>query len=269
VFRYINISIFALAIAGVASAGAIDPAVGGGYSSSDGALYSNATIPAGFYYESEVTGFSGPPPAYPANDFSNSNIASYNGASSPSNTTLGAGNACPYSNIFGGPTTGNLCEAPSADFLFADSGTNGTTYTLDFTLDSQETIYGFSVILSDDSNIGGASDVNHGVTNVSFYDGTVSPSNLVTDDSFLTPGVSNTTAFGSNKIELYDEFSAGVSGTEFSFTFTSQTDAPRIREIVAYDSPVPEPGTWMLAGLGMLGLFAATKMRNSRLQSKL
>jgi len=269
VFRYINISIFALAVAGVASAGAIDPSVGGGYSSSDGTLFSNATIPAGLTYSNEITTFTGPSPAYPANFFSNSNIASYNGNSSAPNTSMGAGNACPYSNMFGGPTAGNLCEAPSGDFLFAESGTNGTTYTLDFTLDSSETIYGYEIFLSDDSTSGNQTDVNRGVTNISFYDGTPILANLVTDDTFVPAGDSYYEAFGSNKIVLTDEFSAGVSGTEFSFTFTSATNAPRIREIVAFDSPVPEPGTWMLAGLGMLGLFAATKLRNNRLQSKL
>ncbi len=108
-----------------------------------------------------------------------------------------------------------------------------------------------------------------------FFNDTVNAVSPVTNDTIINPGgFSYNNIYGSNKIKLTDTFFTGVTGQTFTFTFTAPTsgsiDAPRIWEIDALASPaVPEPGTWMLAGFGMLGLFAATKMRNRRLQSKL
>jgi hypothetical protein len=265
VFRYINISLLTLVIGGVASAASIDPAVTSSYSSSDGSLYSSATIPAGFSDSSVVSAgwvaTSYPLPADTSN-FKASNISGYAG-SSASNTDGGL--TCPYGNIFGlGQAT---CEIAS-DFIFENQSlTSPSLYTLTFTLDSPTTVYGFSMYLLDQSYFGG--DNTRGASVVEFYDGTVSPANLVTED-VLTNGTNSyaQTYGGHGDINLTDYFAEGVTGQTFSFTFTG-VQGTRVMGVSSIDSPVPEPGTWMLAGFGMLGLYAATKMRARRLQSKL
>ena len=273
-FRYINISVFALAIAGIASAGGIDPAVSTDFSSPDGALYSSAAC-GGSDCSSIKTFSSGLTIVDNPNPFSASHISNYTG-SSTAGALSGAFGTCPYSNMFGGSTS--YCEGTTADdFLFQGPGTAGQVYTLTFALSAPTTIYGFDIYLQDDSN-GTSNSVNdnqHGVTNVQFFNDTVNPASPVTNDTIMNAGgASYHNVYGSNKIELTDSFFAGVTGQTFTFTFTAPAsgsiDAPRIWEIDALASPaVPEPGTWMLAGFGMLGLVAATKMRNRRLQTKL
>jgi hypothetical protein len=275
VFRYINISVFALAIAGVASAGGIDPTVAG-YSTTDGSLFTSAACTGS--YCSSITSWasltSGLNIVDSANPFSESNITSYSGSGGAPQTAASPtpGAPCPYSNMFGGGPS--ICEGIHADdFIFAGPNSGATTYSVTIAVPS-ETIYGFQIYLQDDSNSGnGSTFLDHGVTNVKFYDNTSSPSIPVTNDSITAANTTYAQTYdGAYQIELTDAFFAGVTGSSFTFTFTSdanQADAPRIWEIDAFSSPVPEPGTWMLAGLGMLGLFAATKMRNRRLQSKL
>jgi hypothetical protein len=269
VFRYINISIFTLALVGVASAASIDPAVSSDLSSSDGALFSTAAFPAGFNYSETISQFTfGNAPNYIPADNSQwkaSNITAYSGSTPGASTQ-----ACPYSNIFGGmgasfaggPT--GTCEGPSDDFIFALSGTNPSTYTLQFTMSSAVTVYGFEIYLYDD----GPTDSDRGASNIKLYDGTVGQNVLVTNDTLTTGGNSYTQQFGYEPVLLTDEFDEGVTSQTFTFTFTGNSGT-RVYGIESLDSPVPEPGTWMLAGLGMLGLAAATKMRNRRLQSKL
>jgi len=261
VIRFVNISVFALVMAGFASAGGIDPAVNSNYSSPDGALFSSATLPSSSW--SFAGGFGGnTPQAIQANttQFQWADIASINGGSSAN----AAG--CPYSNAFqsGGPATCDVSLVSDFNFSTPGSGSGSNLYTLDFTLSGgPKTIYGFDLFLAET-----AASQNFGISNVSFYDGTAVPANLVSSqavDPFYSdyPGASN-------RLEITDAFSAGLSVSEVSFQFTSATSlTPRIWSIQSIDSPVPEPGTWMLAGLGMLGLMAATKMRNRRLQSNL
>lgn len=275
-FRYINISVFALAIAGIASAGGIDPAVSTGFSSPDGALYSSAAC--GGSYCTAVTSWaslvSGLNIADSPNPFSASTITGYSGSAGGPQTASSPtpGVPCPYSNMFGGGSS--ICEGVHGDdFIFAGPNTGATVYSVTITVPT-ETIYGFHIFLQDDSNsTNGTSFLDHGVTNVSFFDNTTNPASAVTNDTINTGSTTYSQAYGAYQIELTDTFFAGVTGSSFTFKFTSPAgspDAPRIWEIDALASPaVPEPGTWMLAGFGMLGLFAATKMRNRRLQSKL
>ncbi len=131
-FRYINISVFALAIAGVASAGAIDPAVSTDFSSPDGALYSSAAC-GGTYCSSISTFTSGLTIVDSPNPLSASHIANFTGSSAagPLSAGLGFPGPCPYLNMFGG--SASICEGAAADdFLFLGPGTGGQVYTLTF-----------------------------------------------------------------------------------------------------------------------------------------
>jgi len=274
VFNFTSISIIALAVAGVASAGRIDPGGAATFSSQDGALFTGSII-AGYPNVTAIPGTSatGNPPTIPAND-SHFSVNTSNALTVNTTTSSPATAGCPFTNALGGDIL--TCGAHSYDdFIFADSGTVGSTYTLEFSLASPVTVYGFQIYLQDDRTTD-----NRGATVVDFFDNTTavntaggvvnSLSAPVTTDTLTTGTNDYATTYGgdgSGNILLTRTF-AGVTGSDFSFTFTgSDAAGPRIWDINSIDTaPTPEPGTWMLAGLGMLGLMAGMTMKRRRLQ---
>jgi len=285
VFRYINISVFALAIAGVASAGGIDPTAGT-YSSSDGALYTTSTLPAGVTFTAEPKY-----PAIPVNAaaISAGSILNYTGSSAADTNTGCTGAA--YASIFGASggscegafglgTTGGSPGSGAQDFLFAP-GTVGGTDTLNVNFANPVTLLGFEIYLQDDD---GTNTDNHAASALNFSNNVLSEDPIGTASSLgsiqiLTGSQNYGEMLGCNTgtlpgsgtfcgLLITDIFSSAVTGSSFSFNFTDAS-GNGVRILAAELLSAPEPGTWMLAGFGMLGLFAATKMRNRRLQSKL
>jgi len=258
-YRSITISLMVLAIAGFATAGTID---GGGapavYTSSDGVVFANDLAET-----TSTTSILSGASAIPVNDTQFS-IPANGGKINPDSISVspGATGTCSPTNLFG--DTQLDCDGSNNydDFIFANQ--SGNTFTVTFGTNTPVTIYGFSIFLGGQLN--GARTVGQ----VELENDTTTTQ--VTNDtiSLQSNGAYTLQTVAGQILELTDTFAA-QTGSSFTFTFVSPntmtSNGPRIWDIQSLDSPVPEPGTWMLGGLGMMGLLIGASVRNRRARS--
>jgi len=255
--RFVSISVIALVAAGFAIAGDVETGSGDVYVSSDGPLF-GAILPEISSSLTVLSSASSIP----------TNTSAFAGATA--NATLSTApystspSVCPYSNLFGG--TAATCDGGSTDdFLFTDQTGGGPyTDTLVFNTASPVTITGFNIYLAAPTN------GNRTATAIDFFNMTTSTevtANTITSTSYTAAVPSYVYSSPSADILEFSTTFSAQTGSQWEFTFTTNNvtfNGVRIWDIA---STTPEPGTWMLGGLGVLGLIIGASVRNRRARS--
>jgi hypothetical protein len=134
-----------------------------------------------------------------------------------------------------------------------------SNYFLTFNTPAPISLNSYNLYLADDFLDNSA---NRTVTEFRLYldDGAGNPVSLLSDVVLLGPGQVNYRSVygGADDIMLSDTFGE-VTGSQFSAVFTSNPLAttgpgPRVFELDGFDTTIPEPSTFGLIALGILGL---------------